>query len=976
MKKIFLLFCTFIFSLCTSAQTENDYGTIVNFSLKSFQETSQRAMSNSGLVAKLSFAFPLPNGSKTPFVFDETLISSAKIPNIQTYDAVSSDGKVRMKLTITPTGMNGIMHTPEGYFFIEPSDVKNNQYRIYQSSDVKNATMNCGQHGEVIEPQKNGRMLSVSPFPVGTQLRKYILAAAATGEMTTLYGSQTAARDQIISVMNANNLIYELEASIKFELAPQTTNLSIIFTDANTDPFTPISVDDSQAGFTTMHTNGTLPYTAYGIGHTFNTLPSAGPNSFSGNGVAGPTPCVDDSKSRAFTQWTLGSPLSLILNIFTHEVAHQFAAWHTYNAIGGTGTNGSFCINGWNNTSAIEPGSGTTMMSYANNCVNPTNYTLSGNNKLQYFNTKSLEQIFNSVNNTAPGGTGSCLTSTATTNTPPVVNTLTNITIPKGTPFTLNGSATDANNDALNYTWEQYDVATDNDKGALGSSINGIGGYPAVNSTTAPLFRSERSATSTSRTFPKMIYITNNANNPNDNEGEDLPQVARTMKFRFTVNDNKGGVDSNEMTVTVSADGPLEVSVFNTAQTIAAGSSQTITWNVNNTNTLGANVRILLSSDGGNTFPFVLSNSTPNNGSASVTIPTNIANTTQGRIKVTCELNPNAEFFDVNNANITITSNCLAKTTFICPEASVSGAVGAGVLNLGLNFVTGVKSTSLSKSYPTAGLTNYPVINYTDNTYTTCQASSWGTEKAVLVPFRVTKTGNHTISSSGTGGNVHFSIFTSNTNFDCTTFINSNSNGAIGSTNPRTVTLNECTTYYALLYVINGTATSATFNLQSQVGGEIIEVETNQAGFNYTYAAVNQTSNQITSVSATSDFTSLPAGNYKVYGITYETSFNPTTLVNQTINQAYNSGLCLVFSNNTKTLTVIGAGCQSSLALSGAAMAGTQQASQSITSTQTIATGVNVTYRAGNSITLSPQTGSGFSAANGSVFQTQIGGCN
>ncbi|MCU0325483.1 MAG: M12 family metallo-peptidase [Spirosomaceae bacterium] len=972
MKKLLLLYLAVTSFIATYSQTVPQKGINVIFNVKDFKNQVQSSNKVNGLASKIEIKFPLPNGSIRNFVFNETLISSQKIANIETFDAVSSDGKIKMKLTFTNNGMEGIMHTPEGYFFIEPSNAAKDEYQIYSPEDVKNANINCGTNEGDFQSNRNGKMLSVAPFPVGTQLRKYKLAAAATGEMTGYYGSQANALAKIVSIANATNLIYELEASMTFELATQTTDFTIIFTNAATDPFGTISASACQASFTSMNTSGILPYSAYGIGHTFNTLAALGGGSFSANGVAGPSPCVDNQKSRAFTQWTFDAPVSMIVSVFAHEVGHQFSAWHTYNAIGGSSGNPTFCTNGWDSQTAIEPGSGTTLMSYHNNCTNPTNYTNSGNNKLQYFNTKSLEQIFNAIG----GSSGTCITSTATGNTAPVANAGSDVTIPKGTPFTLNGTATDANGDALTYTWEQYDVATANDKGAMGSSINGVGGYPAVNSTTAPLFRSEQSSSSTSRTFPKMTYITNNANNPADTEAEDLPQVARTMKFRFTVRDNKtggGGVDSDEIVVTVNTTGPLEVSNFNTAQTIAAGSNQTVTWNVNNTNTLVANVKILLSADGGNTFPYVLLSSTPNDGSQSVTIPANVVSTTQGRIKVTCEINANAEFFDVNNANITITSTCLAKNTFICPETSVSGAAGNSVFNLGLSYITGSELGGNSKTIATAGAGSYPLINYTNNTFTTCQPSAWGSESAVFMSFRVSSTGNYTISGIGNASDSFpFSVFSAQT-YDCANLVGGNSYGAIGWNGSRSITLNACTTYYILVYLVNS-ATSITINIQGT--GDVIEVQTNQAGFNFTYAAVNQANNQISAVSATSNFTSLAGGTYKVYGLSYINTFNPATIVNQTINQVYNLGSCVLFSSNSKTLNITGPNCSSTLALSGVATAGTQQASQTISSTQTIANGVNVTYRAGNSITLTPLTGSGFSAANGSVFQTQIGGCN
>lgn len=185
--------------------------------------------------------------------------------------------------------------------------------------------------------------------------------------------------------------------------------------------------------------------------------------------------------------------------------------------------------------------------------------------------------------------------------------------------------------------------------------------------------------------------------------------------------------------------------------------------------------------------------------------------------------------------------------------------------------------------------------------------------------------------------------------------------------------LNECTTYYLVGYSFFD-PNNITLSIQGI--GEVIEVLDNQAGFNFTYVAVNQANNQISAVSSVSNFTSLGGGTYKVYGLSYESAFNPSVLVNQTMSQSYNLGSCILFSSNSKTLGVSGPNCSSTLALAGVATSGIQRASQTITSTQTIANGVNVTYRAANSITLLPATGSGFNAKNGSVFKAEIGGCN
>ena len=85
------------------------------------------------------------------------------------------------------------------------------------------------------------------------------------------------------------------------------------------------------------------------------------------------------------------------------------------------------------------------------------------------------------------------------------------------------------------------------------------------------------------------------------------------------------------MIVTVNGTaGPFTVSAPNTAVTYAGNSSQTVTWNVAGTTANGvncANVDILLSTDGGLTYPYTLAAATPNDGTQAVTIP-NLAGTT------------------------------------------------------------------------------------------------------------------------------------------------------------------------------------------------------------------------------------------------------------------------------------------------------------------------------------------------------------
>ena len=226
-----------------------------------------------------------------------------------------------------------------------------------------------------------------------------------------------------------------------------------------------------------------------------------------------------------------------------------------------------------------------------------------------------------------------------------------NFTIPKLTPFSLTASATDANGDTLSYDWQEYD---------LGTSTNTI---PNSDATAArPIFRPYPAVATGTRYFPSLQYILNNANVPPSTisgflTGELMPQAGgRVMNFQVIVRDNRantGGVNTATSQVTVNAaSGPFAVTSPNTNVTYAGNSSQTVTWNVNNTSAApvsAANVKISYSTDGGATFPTVLLASTPNDGTQAVTIPN--GNTTTARIKVEAVGNI---FFDVSDANFTV----------------------------------------------------------------------------------------------------------------------------------------------------------------------------------------------------------------------------------------------------------------------------------------------------------------------------------
>lgn len=295
---------------------------------------------------------------------------------------------------------------------------------------------------------------------------------------------------------------------------------------------------------------------------------------------------------------------------------------------------------------------------------------------------------------------------TVTANRAPVVEAPAGFTIPTRTPFALTGSATDADGDALVYLWEQNDAGPPLNGTSLVSNTKPSGPLFGVFGTRAtvsgggtlqtPSPGQNAAATQPARVFPDMAQIL--AGNTNAATGscpaapssppvptatvacyaEFLPTAdyAGPLHFRLTARDANpagGGVAHADTTLTLAtAAGPFRVTSQATTTSVQAGSALTVTWSVANTNAppvSAADVNITLSTDGGLTFPTVLSASTPNDGSEVVTLPA--ADTADARIKVEALGNV---FFDVNRADFTIVPAASGAAPVAGDDAPAGGA--------------------------------------------------------------------------------------------------------------------------------------------------------------------------------------------------------------------------------------------------------------------------------------------------------------
>lgn len=564
---------------------------------------------------------PMPEGYLARFrVWESPVMApelAAKYPEIRTYIAQGvDDPAMNGRLDLTPHGFHAQIFTPDGVVYVDPySRFDDRSYASYYKKDYHSPDAHEWKCDAVdLEPPayaQRGTGLSTGPTR-----REFSLAVAATAEYTAYHGGTVAlAQAAIVTAVNRVSGIYERDLTTRFILV--ANNDLLIETSVSGDPYSSPNAANS-AQLTVVHNTivSRIGSGAFDIGHLFGR---------GGGGIASLSAvCSTNNKGKGISlkDPPINDPFSV--DYVAHEMGHQFAGRHNFNNCAGS--------QGDSQTYAVEPGSGTSIMAYAGVCDSATNVQ---SNSDALFGAGSFDLMLPFI------AGRSCDTQVATGNAAPTVSAGPDYSIPRNTPFTLTATGSDPNGDTLTYSWEQMDSSAPIALGILGTT------------TTGPVYRVREPETSPSRTFPRLANILANT----VPTGEGYVSVARTLNFRVTARDNRaggGGVCYDDMVLNVvNTSGPFAVTSPNTAVSWPANSTQTVTWNVSGTTAAPistANVRILLSTDGGNTFPTVLVASTPNDGSESVVIPNVVSTTARVRVEAIGNI-----YWDVSNANFSIT---------------------------------------------------------------------------------------------------------------------------------------------------------------------------------------------------------------------------------------------------------------------------------------------------------------------------------
>ena len=613
---------------------------------------------------RIVLALPMPDGKFARFRVEESPVMSpllaARFPSIKTYRGRGLDDPTAItRFDVTPAGFHAVVLSAGGTVFIEPAG--RGQAGEYLSYDQRDAPKDAGSSGCVVfgaeqssaglqSKQLARRSYANLNASVGTTLRTYRLALAATAEFTQVYGGGTVAGalSAMTTTINAVNAIYERDLGIHLTLV--ANEASIIFTNPATDGYTSDDANtllaqnqqvlDQRIGSANYDVGMVLD------GHVF----AYQPGHFIFQGAAQyQSTCRAAQKGKAVTILRSSEPSAVrAIYVVAHELGHLFGALHTFN-----GTL-SDCGPSRFAQVAYEPGSGSTIMGYRGGFLpDGTYYPLCGVEELfsedTYFHTASIEQI---ADYTSFGGGSACPSLTDTDNNPPGVDAGADYTIPARTPFALTATASDAEADSVTYCWEEFDL--------------GAAGPPHTDNGNRPIFRSFAPTLSPVRVFPQLSDILSG----NATFGESLPTTNRTMNFRVTARDNHpdaGGVSMAAMRVNVVDGGePFAVTQPSSATTWAAGSSQTVRWAVANTSSEPiscGSVRVLLSVDGGRSFPYVLTNGTPNSGATTISVPNTPTSTARVKVEAVGNI-----FFSISLPNFTITPNSTAAPTLLTEE--------------------------------------------------------------------------------------------------------------------------------------------------------------------------------------------------------------------------------------------------------------------------------------------------------------------
>lgn len=561
--------------------------------------------------AVVPLEIPMPDGSMQRFrVFEVPCMDpelAAQYPDFKTYagESLETPGAT-VRLSLTARGFHAMILSPSGDVFVNPAaDMPTDRTEFYvsfykQDSADQGAALDC----RVIDENRASVVPSVlaqSTVARGPTLNTLILGFLPTAEWSILHGGTVElALSALVEHVSRISAIYERDVCVRFILPAKQDKL--IQLDPATDQLTNSSTDAlfSEAG----NFQRLVPNLQTNVRQVIGTY---------GGGVASLRSVCTTAASVANSGLAVDYPYTTM--VACHELGHQFGANHTFSG------EGERC--GPNFGVGIEPGGGSTIMSYGRQCY-PDSIV---NESELMFHAFSIHEMY--------PNTSRCGTTTATGNTAPSMDLPSGLVLvaPTNTPLRLPAIVSDAEGDPVTLAWAQS---------SPGPQYNLDAGDTGINS----IIRTWLPTTDLVRVIPAWPYLLGNMNSP----GEILPTKARTLQMELIGRDNHPGAGGTSWLVApiniVVTPEPFAVLSPSDAAARSAG-PLLVTWRTAGTQSAPfnlASVRISLMRDDNDRDPIVLAASTPNDGSEVVTIPDDFSS---GGARIIVQP-VNGVFFDVS----------------------------------------------------------------------------------------------------------------------------------------------------------------------------------------------------------------------------------------------------------------------------------------------------------------------------------------
>lgn len=643
--------------------------------LKDYMLMAPEEMDQNRSDMELQLQIPMPDGkSKTFLMYHSPTMEpgiSARYPQIKSYKGYGrANAYENIRISVNQKGFYAAIRTVDGTVYIDPyatgDDTKYMSYFVSDHHpDLQSHQLACGTNADEnaiieglsdINPQ-GGQITDITLRGDNVPLRQYRLAIACTGE----WGQIRNGIDDILADINTTvtrlNMIFENELSIRMILIDR--NDEIVYEDPTTDPYNiPTSFPDNDGSGRFLLRNNTsvlnqkLGDNTYDLGHIYHRACT------DVGGVAYLGSICSEIKGGGVTCHASGNLEYVTVSIAAHEMGHQLGSPHSFNNCGG---NESIAT-------GFEPGSGTTIMSYAGLC---------GTNNVQGFNDDYYQvgSLINMYGTTRDGNGATCAEEIDIQNHAPdiVLDYPSNMYIPISTPFILTGSATDEDGDIMTYNWDQTNSGP----------ISPLGS-PSNNS---PSFRSFYPDENPTRIFPaanKVLAFFSE-------KSEVLPTYNRDLTFQFVTRDNNPGGGTatwEEVAFRATQDaGPFLVTYpDNNVTGLDIGQEIDVEWDVAGTDITPVNcdkVDIYMSYGGElNTDKpsedlILLAQNVANDGSHPVVIPNK--EDFQSRIVVR---GSNHIFFNVNRNNLNITDSGVEAIYFDLSDLSVDLCSDEKTINL------------------------------------------------------------------------------------------------------------------------------------------------------------------------------------------------------------------------------------------------------------------------------------------------------